>query len=87
MRSRTEEAAAAVVTHCLQRNDAGYHVFSVGSGPAYDIYRALTLLPEDGRSRLRVTLLDIDPEALQFAFQQVQAFLPFDGAKLAQLPQ
>ena len=82
VRSRTEQAAAAVVTqHCLQRNDAGYHVLSVGSGPACDIYRALTLLPKDGRSRLRVTLLDIDPEALQFAFQQVQVFLPPDAVR------
>lgn len=76
VRSRTEQTAAAMATHCLHTDSASYHVLSVGAGPADDICQALTFLPEERRSRLRVTLLDIDPEALDYALQQVQAFLP-----------
>jgi len=76
VRFRTEQTAAALVAHCLQADAASYHVLSVGAGSADDICQALALLPEDHRGRLRVTLLDLDPEALEFALQRVQAFLP-----------
>jgi extracellular factor (EF) 3-hydroxypalmitic acid methyl ester biosynthesis protein len=76
VRFRTEQTAAAMVAHCLQTDTVSYHILSVGAGPADDICQALALLPEVHRGRLRVTLLDLDPEALEFALQRVQAFLP-----------
>jgi extracellular factor (EF) 3-hydroxypalmitic acid methyl ester biosynthesis protein len=76
VRSRNEQTAAAMAEGCLERDSAGYHVVSVGSGPADDIRQAITRLPEERRRGLRVTLVDIDGEALQFAVEQVQPFLP-----------
>jgi len=75
VRSRTAQIAAALAAHCLQGEAAGCHVVSVGAGPASDIQQALALLSEDHRRRLRVTLLDLDPEALEFARRQVQPLL------------
>jgi len=82
VRSRTEQTAAAIVADCLGRRPAAYHVLSVGSGPALDVRRALALLPEDRRSSVRVTLLDLDPDALDFARSQLDPLLP-DGADTA----
>jgi extracellular factor (EF) 3-hydroxypalmitic acid methyl ester biosynthesis protein len=84
VRLRTEQAAAALAAHFLQTDAASYHVASVGAGPADDICQALALVPEDHRGRLRVTLLDLDPEALEFAVERVHAFLPtgnIDGVR------
>lgn len=76
VRSRTAQTAAALASHCLRTEAADCHVVSVGAGPAIDICQALRLLPEERRARLRVTLLDLDPEALDFARQRLQPLLP-----------
>jgi len=81
VRSSTAQIAAALAAHCLQGAAAGYHVVSVGAGPASDIQQALAFLPADHRRRLRVTLLDLDPEALEFARGQVQPPLPPDAVR------
>ena len=65
----------ALAVHCLQTEEATFHIVSVGAGPANDIRLAISLLPENHRARLRVTLLDLDPEALAFARQQVEPLL------------
>jgi hypothetical protein len=75
VRSRTEQIAASLVTQCLQAHAADFHVVSVGAGPASDIHSALTLLPEDHRGRVRLKLLDLDPDALQFARRHVEPLL------------
>ena len=75
VRSRTEQTAAAIVADCLARPPGPYHVVSVGSGPALDVRRALGLLPEGRRSGVRVTLLDLDPDALDFARSQIEPLL------------
>ena len=67
VRERTEQTAAAIVVHCLKSAANVYRVVSIGSGPAGDVVRAATLLSEQHRSRLRVDLWDLDPEALAFA--------------------
>jgi len=82
VRSRTEQTGAAIASDCLARPAGPYHVVSVGSGPALDVRRALGLLPEGRRSQLRVTLLDLDPDALDFARAQLAPLLP-DGADAA----
>jgi extracellular factor (EF) 3-hydroxypalmitic acid methyl ester biosynthesis protein len=76
VRFRTEQTAASLVAHCLKTDGASYHILSVGAGSADDIYQAIMLLHEEHRSRLRVTLLDLDPEALEFALQRLQSILP-----------
>jgi SAM-dependent methyltransferase len=79
VRARTERLAAALVSHCLRSEAAEFEVVSVGSGPALDVEQALRLLPESRRARLRVTLLDLDPEALETARQRVQPWLLADA--------
>ena len=72
----TERVAAILVAHALQTAAADFHVVSVGAGPASDIYQGLCLLPKDRRGRVRATLLDLDPEALEFVRQQLEPLLP-----------
>ncbi|NQT17077.1 MAG: class I SAM-dependent methyltransferase [Planctomycetes bacterium] len=76
VRSRTEQIAAALVSDCLARDVADYHVVSVGAGPGLDVRAALTTLPESRRSGVRVTLVDLDPEALDFARREIEPLLP-----------
>jgi hypothetical protein len=76
VRSRTRQTAAALAAHRLQAEAANYHVVSVGSGPALDVYQALAQLPQPWRHGLRATLLDLDPEALQFGAAQLGGLLP-----------
>jgi extracellular factor (EF) 3-hydroxypalmitic acid methyl ester biosynthesis protein len=92
VRSRTIQTAAALVTHCLQTDAARLHVVSLGAGPAIDIGQALSLLSEERRARLRVTLLDLDPEALDSAHRRLKPLLPSDAVEcirenLFRLPQ
>jgi len=81
VRARTEQIAAAIASHCLEGDRDVCHVASVGSGPAIDVRRAAALLPRDRRKGLRVTLLDLDPEALEYARRQVEPLI--DGERLA----
>lgn len=70
VRARTDGIAAALTAHRIECSAATanpYHVVSVGSGPAIEIERALKALPPEGRRSLRVSLLDLDAEALAAA--------------------
>ena len=92
VRARTEQVAAAAAWHCLQGKPGAYHVVSIGSGPALDLHQALSVLPESRRATLRVTLVDVDPEALDLARQQLAPLLPPAGlacvrTNLSRLPQ
>jgi len=66
VRSRTRAAAAALVEQRLRR-PGPFRVVHVGSGPAIDVELALRALPSAAREGLSVTLLDVDPEALDHA--------------------
>ena len=79
VRARTEQVAAAVAWHCLQARPGTYHAVSIGSGPALDLHQALSVLPESRRTTFHVTLVDIDPEALDVAQQQLGPLLPSTG--------
>ena len=81
VRSRTEQTAAALADHCRQSQAGIYQVLSVGAGPAEDLRGALARLPADCRLRLRATLLDLDPEALEFARGRLLAFLPSESIR------
>jgi extracellular factor (EF) 3-hydroxypalmitic acid methyl ester biosynthesis protein len=79
VRARTGQTSAALVAHCLEAERRGCHVVSVGAGPAIDVRQALAMLPENRRKALRVTLLDLDPDALDYARQHVEPLLPPGG--------
>ncbi len=75
VRYRTQQTAVALVAHCLHADVPNYHVVSVGSGPATDICQALAVLPDNRRPSLQATLLDLDPEAVEFSERQVAPLL------------
>lgn len=74
VRNRTQLMARLIATQC-QQTDGPFHAVSVGSGPGEDLRRAAEMLPPPARLRLRVTLLDIDPDALEYASQRLSAML------------
>jgi len=75
VRSRTELIAATLVRHATAFGPRPYRVVSVGSGPAIDVRRAVELLGLPWREHLQVALLDLDPEALEYARQRVEPLL------------
>ena len=75
VRSRTDLIAAAAAGLVRQRDATWLHLVSVGSGPAEDIYRACGLLHLPERQRLRITLLDLDPAALEYAGRQLASLV------------
>jgi hypothetical protein len=76
VRSRTDQTAAALVSHCLRGSGrAPYRIVSVGAGPALELARAARILPAVDRSRWLVTLVDIDEESLQRARDRLSAWL------------
>lgn len=75
VRNRMQLVADALVAELRSSNRPAFHVVSVGSGPALDIVWALEQLRVSDRSRLRVTLLDLDPQALEDAGQRLRQFL------------
>ncbi|MGO8746665.1 MAG: class I SAM-dependent methyltransferase [Thermoguttaceae bacterium] len=76
VRCRIYQIAALIVGHVIQAEGSFTEVTLVGSGPAIDVQQALVYLPEACRGRLRVTLLDLDPEALAVAQRQLGPLLP-----------
>lgn len=75
VRSRTERIAASLVEHCLAHEGPAYQAVSVGSGPAIDLRRAVETLPAEKRSQVQVRLLDLDPEALEYARARLEPLL------------
>lgn len=75
VRRRTVMLGDAVVQRVRACDADPLHVVTVGSGPALDIRRACTVLDADERRRLQVTLLDLDPTALDRARSQLHPFL------------
>jgi hypothetical protein len=74
VRNRTQLMAERIAAQC-QASEAPFHVVSVGSGPGEDLRRAAEMLPAEARARLQATLLDIDPDALEFASQRLSSVL------------
>jgi len=79
VRARIQHVAVALASHCLQSPSRQPHIVSIGAGPGLDVAQGVAMLPETHRSRLRVTLLDLDPEALEFARRQVEPWLAPGG--------
>jgi len=67
VRARMEWAAAVIAERCRASPHEEFRVTSVGSGPGIDLFEAARSLPRDARSRLRLTLVDLDEAALDAA--------------------
>jgi hypothetical protein len=67
VRARMELAAEMIAARCRASRHDEFRVTSVGSGPAIDLTEAARRLPSDARSRLRLTLVDMDDAALDAA--------------------
>lgn len=78
VRHRTIIVADAIVEECRRNPTSECRVVSVGSGPARDVERALTSLSPDERELVRVTLLDLDPLALDYAAARLAPLVPSD---------
>ncbi len=93
VRARTHQNAASLATHVMRRDGQPCHAVSVGSGPGLDLREALRILGPDRPARLRLTLLDVDPHALEVARANLDPLLsPHAAAEcvhtnLARLPQ
>jgi len=75
VRNRTALIAEAVVLFARERRAAPMHVASIGSGPAIDVERALQQLTTMERHTVRVTLMDMDPAALDHARGRLEPLL------------
>lgn len=96
VRARIEQIAAALAAHVTRREGRPCHAVSVGSGPGLDFRQALSILSGDGAggvAALRLTLLDVDPHALEVARANIAPLLPADATidcvhtNLPRLPQ
>ena len=67
---------AASARHSPLRTHHSFHVAVVGSAFGLEIRDALLRLDERDRTLMHVTLLDVDPAAIDFARQRLQDLLP-----------
>jgi extracellular factor (EF) 3-hydroxypalmitic acid methyl ester biosynthesis protein len=81
VRNRTRLIADAVAGFVQQRTAGpdnradSVNIVSVGSGPAIDLRQGCHQLTPSQRQRLQITLLDLDPAALDFAASQLAPLL------------
>jgi extracellular factor (EF) 3-hydroxypalmitic acid methyl ester biosynthesis protein len=76
VRCRTDLIARAVADFVRRRSACPVRVVSVGSGPAIDIERACQALTPAQRQGLQITLLDLDPAALDYARSLLAPLVP-----------
>jgi hypothetical protein len=76
VRARLEHAASTLVASVINHAGPDYRVVSVGAGPGIEIETALSTLPRDVRNRFHITLLDLDPDALDHASQRILKLVP-----------
>jgi extracellular factor (EF) 3-hydroxypalmitic acid methyl ester biosynthesis protein len=75
VRNRTDMIAAALARCVREHATRPLRVVSVGSGPAIDVQRALGVLHPPQRQHVHVTLLDLDPAALEYARRQLASLV------------
>ena len=80
--ARTEQSMIALAAHRCARPDGPYHYVGFQPGPALDIRRACSLLGPNRLAGIRVTLLDLDPAAVEYAAEQLRTWLPDDAILL-----
>jgi extracellular factor (EF) 3-hydroxypalmitic acid methyl ester biosynthesis protein len=76
VRDRIHLVTEAMVKTITNRAEMGAHLVSVGSGPALDVARALSHVSPQLRQSVHVTLIDIDPEALENAAARLCELIP-----------
>ncbi len=76
VRNRHQWLRREMVDVIRQRNGRPAYCVSVGCGPACDTKAALADLTVAQRDSTRVTLLDLDPAAIEFVRQQLSGLLP-----------
>jgi hypothetical protein len=82
VRSRTRLVADRIVGVVRASTNDRLHICSVGSGPAIDVELACLELSPDERTRLEVSLLDLDPEALANAERRLGPLLTGDHLRM-----
>lgn len=78
VRNRHQWLRREMVAAARKRNGRPVHFVSVGCGPACDVQAALSDLTPGQRQQAHVTLLDLDPAALEFSQRQLIDLLPTD---------
>lgn len=73
VRARMDLVADAIAERCASAQTDEYRVVSIGSGPGIDLEQAALRLQPDDRRRLRLTLVDIDEQALDFARSRLES--------------
>ncbi len=91
VRCRTELVTQRLIRRSELMSSQPLRIVSVGSGPAIELQQAVERLPESARQRVRITLLDLDQQALDYASDQLTPLLDSCGlhairANLARLP-
>lgn len=75
VRNRTRIVADAIVDFAQQSQSSAVRVTSIGSGPAMDIAWAAEELATEHQSRLRIQLLDLDPQAIADSIARLESWL------------
>lgn len=75
VRHRTELVAQRVVDRCRDGSSEPLRIVSIGSGPAMELQLAAERLSGVERQRLRITLLDLDQQALDYASSRLTPLL------------
>ena len=82
VRARTQLVADRIVQVVRASPREQVFIWSVGAGPAIDCELACRELSDDERARLVLTLLDLDPEALEHAERRLTPLLSRDQLRL-----
>ena len=84
VRSRTTYLAQTIAVAAMKRPPGrAFHVVSIGCGPAIELELTASWLPEAHRHDVRLTLLDFDPDALEYARHRLAGVLA--GEQIATL--
>jgi len=83
VRNRTRMVSQRIVEGCRLRPGQPFHVVSIGSGPAIDLQWALQQLDDSERAQLHVTLVDLDPHALDHAQRKLRPLMVPENLELA----
>jgi hypothetical protein len=82
VRARTQLVAERIVQSVRASTRQRVSIWSVGAGPAIDCELACRELSCDERARVDLTLLDLDPEALEHAERRLNPWLAGDQLHL-----
>lgn len=82
VRNRTRMISQQIVAGCRSKQGQPFHVVSIGSGPAVDVIWAAQQLDKSQRAQLFVTLIDLDPNALEHCQQKLAPLIVRENLEL-----